>query len=99
MLLEHAAYDAEGQFLSGSFMTYLVPTAMEIPEIEIHHLEIQTDADVDFRGVGEGGAIIAPAAVANAVEDALTPFGVTIDTFPLTPTRILELLDVLPGTA
>jgi len=99
MLLEHAAYDDEGQFLSGSFMTYLVPTAMEIPEIEIHHLELETDAEIDFRGVGEGGAIIAPAAVANAVEDALAPFEVTIDTFPLTPTRILELIDVLPGDA
>ena len=59
---------------------------MEIPEIEIHHLELETDAEIDFRGVGEGGAIIAPAAVANAVEDALAPFEVTIDTFPLTPT-------------
>jgi carbon-monoxide dehydrogenase large subunit len=95
MLFEHSAYDEEGQFLSGSFMTYLVPTAMEIPEIEIHHLAIETDAEVDFRGVGEGGAIIAPAAVANAVEDALAPFGVTVDTFPLTPTRILELTGVL----
>jgi aerobic carbon-monoxide dehydrogenase large subunit len=95
MLFEHSAYDDEGQFLSGSFMTYLVPTAMEIPEIEIHHLAIETDAEVDFRGVGEGGAIIAPAAVANAVEDALTPFGVTVDTFPLTPTRILEMTGVL----
>ena len=99
MLFEHAAYDDEGQFLSGSFMTYLVPTAMEIPEIEIHHLELETDAEIDFRGVGEGGAIIAPAAVANAVEDALAPFEVTIDTFPLTPTRILELIGVLPGDA
>ena len=98
MLFEHSAYDDEGQFLSGSFMTYLVPTAMEIPEIEIHHLAIETDAEVDFRGVGEGGAIIAPAAVANAVEDALAPFGVTVDTFPLTPTRILEMTGVLhPG--
>ena len=95
MLFEHSAYDDEGQFLSGSFMTYLVPTAMEIPEIEIHHLAIETDAEVDFRGVGEGGAIIAPAAVANAVEDALAPFGVTVDTFPLTPTRILEMTGVL----
>ena len=95
MLFEHSAYDDEGQFLSGSFMTYLLPTAMEIPEIEIHHLAIETDAEVDFRGVGEGGAIIAPAAVANAVEDALAPFGVTVDTFPLTPTRILEMTGVL----
>jgi carbon-monoxide dehydrogenase large subunit len=96
MLLEHAVYDEDGQFLAGTFMTYLLPSAMEIPEIEIHHLELSTGTEVDFRGVGEGGAIIAPAAIANAVEDALTPFGVTIDHFPLTPTRILELINVLP---
>ena len=60
---------------------------------------LETDAEVNFRGVGEGGAIVAPAAVANAIEDALAPFGVTIDTFPLPPTRILELIDVLPGDA
>ena len=99
MLYEHAAYDEEGQFLSGTFMTYLLPSAMEIPDIEIHHLELETDADVDFRGVGEGGAIIAPAAVTNAIEDALAPFGVRIDRFPLTPTRILELTNVLAGDA
>lgn len=91
MLLEHAAYDDEGQFLAGTFMTYLLPTALDIPSIEIHHMELPTDAEIAFRGVGEGGAIIAPAAVSNAVEDALRPLGVTIDTFPLTPTRILEL--------
>jgi len=95
MLYEHAAYDEDGQFLSGTFMTYLLPSAMEIPDIEIHHLELETDAEVDFRGVGEGGAIIAPAAVANAVEDALASFGVTIDSFPLTPPRILEMTNVI----
>ena len=99
MLLEHAAYDEEGQFLSGSFMTYLLPSAREIPEIEIHHLDSATDMEVPFRGVGEGGAVIAPAALANAVEDALAPFGVTIDTFPLTPTRILGLIGRLPATS
>jgi carbon-monoxide dehydrogenase large subunit len=99
MLYEHAAYDEDGQFLSGTFMTYLLPSAMEIPDVEIHHLELETDAEVDFRGVGEGGAIIAPAAVTNAVEDALAPFGVTIDRFPLTPTRILELTNVITGAA
>ena len=97
MLMEHAAYDDQGQFLSGSFMTYLLPSAGEIPEIEIHHLESGSGMEVPFRGVGEGGAIIAPAALANAVEDALAPFGVTIDTFPLTPTRILELIGRLPA--
>ncbi|HJU46902.1 MAG TPA: xanthine dehydrogenase family protein molybdopterin-binding subunit [Gaiellaceae bacterium] len=99
MLLEHAAYDEEGQFLAGTFMTYLLPTAMEIPAVEIHHMELPTDAEIPYRGVGEGGAIIAPAAVANAVEDALEPFGVRVDTFPLTPTRILELVQAIDGAS
>ena len=60
MLYEHAAYDDEGNFLSGTFMDYLLPTAIEIPAIEIEHLETDPD-DINFRGVGEGGALGAPA--------------------------------------
>ena len=56
VLYEHAAYDEDGQFLAGTFMDYLLPTATEIPPIEIHHLETPPISDVDFRGVGEGGA-------------------------------------------
>jgi carbon-monoxide dehydrogenase large subunit len=92
MLYEHAAYDEEGQFLAGTFMTYILPTAMEIPEIEIDHLEFPTDEPIPYRGVGEGGAIIAPAALTNAVEDALRPIGARVNAFPLRPTRVLELM-------
>jgi hypothetical protein len=74
-------------------MDYLLPTACDIPRIEIEHLEtVPLDADVNFRGVGEGGMIVAPPTVVNAIEDALAPFGVRIYEQHLPPARILELI-------
>jgi carbon-monoxide dehydrogenase large subunit len=96
VLLERSAYDADAQFLASTFMDYLMPTTMEVPNIEIHHLEhVQLDPDVNFRGVGEGGMIVAPACINNAIEDALAPFGVTILEQHLPPARILELAGVV----
>ena len=95
VLLEHSAYDADGQCLAGSFMDYLLPTASDIPSIEIDHMETGHDGDVDFRGVGEGGAVVAPAALTNAIEDALTPFGVVVTEQYLPPSRLLELAGVI----
>jgi carbon-monoxide dehydrogenase large subunit len=93
VLLERSAYDESGQFLSASFMDYLLPTAMEVPHIEIEHLEtIPLDADVNFRGVGEGGMIVAPPTLCNAIEDALQPYGVRVYEQHLPPCRILELI-------
>ena len=92
VLLEHAAYDDEGQYVAASFMDYLLPTTSIVPRIEIHHVEtVETDPDVNFRGVGEGGMIVAPAAITNAIEDALAPFGARILEQHLPPARILEL--------
>jgi len=69
---------------------------MEIPHIEIEHLEtVPLDPDVNFRGVGEGGMIVAPPTVCNAIEDALAPFGVRIHEQHLPPARILELVGVI----
>jgi carbon-monoxide dehydrogenase large subunit len=94
VLLERSAYDADGNYQSATFMDYLLPTACEIPRLEIEHLEtVPTDADVNFRGVGEGGMIVAPPTVVNAIEDALTPFGVRIYEQHLPPARILELIE------
>lgn len=90
-LYEEAAYDAAGNFLAGTFMDYLVPTAMEIPPIEIEHLHGREIEEIPYKGVGEGGAIASPAAVLNAVADAVG--GATISRLPLTPERVLELLD------
>jgi carbon-monoxide dehydrogenase large subunit len=77
-------------------MDYLVPTACEIPRIEISHLEtVPLDADVNFRGVGEGGMIVAPPTLCNAIEDALAPFGVRVHEQHLPPSRILELIGTI----
>jgi carbon-monoxide dehydrogenase large subunit len=94
-LYEEAAYDEDGNFLAGTFMDYLVPSAMEIPPIEIEHLHGQHLEEVPYKGVGEGGAIAAPAAVLNAVADAVG--GGTITRLPLTPERVLDLLDTTAG--
>jgi carbon-monoxide dehydrogenase large subunit len=93
VLLERSAYGEDGSFQSATFMDYLMPTACDVPRIEIEHLEtVPLDADVNFRGVGEGGMIIAPPTVVNAIEDALSPFGVRIYEQHLPPARILELI-------
>src|SRR6185437_15982926 len=93
VLLERTAYDEDGNCQSATFMDYLVPTACDIPRIEIEHLEtVALDADVNFRGVGEGGMIVAPPTMVNAIEDALSPFGVRIYEQHLPPARILELI-------
>jgi aerobic carbon-monoxide dehydrogenase large subunit len=93
VLLERSAYGEDGNFQSATFMDYLMPTACDVPRIEIEHLEtVPLDADVNFRGVGEGGMIVAPPTVVNAIEDALSPFGVRIYEQHVPPARILELI-------
>jgi carbon-monoxide dehydrogenase large subunit len=92
-LLEEIVYNDAGEILTGSLADYLPPTSREIPPIEIHHLVTLTDASItQAKGLGEGGAIGAPAAVVNAINDALSPFGVSIDEFPATPQRIRAAL-------
>jgi len=96
VLLERSAYGDDGQFLASTFMDYLLPTTMDVPNFEIHHLDtIALDPDVNFRGVGEGGMIVAPAAITNAIEDALAPLGVKVREQHLPPSRILELLGTI----
>ncbi len=101
VLLERSVYDEDGNFQSATFMDYLLPTACDIPRIEIAHLEtVPLDADVNFRGVGEGGMVVAPPTIVNAIEDALSPFGVRIYEQHLPPARILELIAAAaPGPA
>lgn len=92
-LLEEIVYDETGNILTASLADYLPPTAREIPPIEIVHLETLSDASLTkAKGLGEGGAIGAPAAIVNAINDALSPFGVSIDEFPATPQRIRAAL-------
>jgi carbon-monoxide dehydrogenase large subunit len=92
-LAEEIAYDEAGQLLTGSLMDYALPRADELPFIETVHLEHPSPRNpLEVKGVGEGGAISPPAALANAIEDALAPFGVRVSEGPVTPARIVALL-------
>jgi len=92
-LYEGLSYDSSGTLLTASLMDYLVPTMAEIPMIEVHHHDTRSDASLlGAKGVGEGGTIGAPAAILNAINDALRPLGVTVDHMPATPDRLLALL-------
>jgi carbon-monoxide dehydrogenase large subunit len=95
VLFEWSAYDDQANYMAGTFMDYLLPTASEVPRIDIEHLENEPNEEVFFRGVGEGGLLIAPAAITNAIEDALAPFGAQINDQYLPPAKILELAKVI----
>jgi carbon-monoxide dehydrogenase large subunit len=92
VLYEHLAYDPDGNPLATTLMDYLVPTATEIPNIEIGHLETPSLVPGGHKGMGEGGAIGSVPCVANAVADALSPLGVTVTSQPLGPGEIFALL-------
>jgi len=92
-LYEEIAYDQNGQLLSGSFVNYLLPGAMEVPNIKTVHLESPSPLNpLGVKGLGEGGAIAPPAAIANALADALLPFTVRVNEIPLSPNRVMELV-------
>ncbi|HYF08226.1 MAG TPA: molybdopterin cofactor-binding domain-containing protein, partial [Acetobacteraceae bacterium] len=92
-LYEEVVYGEDGTPLTGSLADYTPPTLAEIPEIEIHHLETESEATITrAKGLGEGGAIGAPAAIANAISDALAPLGVEISEIPVTPSRLRALI-------
>ncbi len=92
-LLEEVVHDGGGQVLTASLVDYLVPTAAEIPPVTVLHVEAPSPTTLGgFKGVGEGGTIGAPAAVAGAIADALAPAGVAITELPVTPDRLFRLL-------
>jgi len=92
-LLEEIVYDESGNILTISLADFLAPTAHEIPPIRILHRETISDATITgAKGIGEGGTIGAPAAVLNAINDALKPFNVEINEMPATPARIFAAL-------
>jgi carbon-monoxide dehydrogenase large subunit len=93
-LLEEVVHDEAGQLLTASLADYLVPVATNMPPIGIVHIEADLPNTLGgFRGMGEGGTIGAPAAIANAISDALSPFGIEIDTLPATPERLFRLVE------
>ena len=92
-LLEEIIHDDQGQAVTASLADYLVPVATNVPDIEVVHIEADLPNTIGgFRGMGEGGTIGAPAAVANAVDDALSHLGVSVQTLPVTPERIFQML-------
>jgi carbon-monoxide dehydrogenase large subunit len=92
-MLEEALYDEEGQFLTGTYMDYLVPTSADVPPIRVEHQVFPTELNpLGVKGVGEGGAASPPAAIANAVVDALRPLRLKITKAPLTPDDVLTAI-------
>jgi carbon-monoxide dehydrogenase large subunit len=92
-LYEEMIYDADGQLVSGSLVDYVIPSAVEVPEIDVVHIESQSAVAGGFRGMGEGGTIGAPAAIANAISDALSALDIDISILPMTPERLFRLLN------
>jgi carbon-monoxide dehydrogenase large subunit len=93
-LMEELVYDENGQLLTASLLDYLVPTAGEVPPFGLGHHESPSPRNpLGLTGLGEGGANTPPAALANAVDDALRPFGVEVQTMPLAPERVLALIE------
>jgi len=89
---EHMVYDEDGNPTTTTFLDYLVPTAAEIPDVELGHVVTPSNTPGGYKGLGEGGAICAPAALLNAVRDALAPLGVSVTEQPLSPDRVLQLI-------
>ncbi len=97
-LLEEIVYGDDGQLQTATLMDYLYPSTTEVPDMDIQHIETPSPVTAGgVKGMGEAGSIAAPAAVINAVADALSPFGVSIDRAPLTPELIRDL--IRSGTA
>ncbi len=97
-LLEECVYDPHGQLLTASFMDYLLPTAADVPEIQIAHLESRSPLNpLGIKGAGEAGVIPVAAAVCAAIEDALRPLGVQLARAPLSPTDIRRAIEAAIG--
>jgi carbon-monoxide dehydrogenase large subunit len=91
-LLEEIIHDRAGQVLTANFATYRLPTALDVPEISTDMICTPSDTPLGVRGVGESGTLASPAAIVNAVNDALSPFGVVFNRTPLSPSAIWEAI-------
>ncbi|WP_336489448.1 xanthine dehydrogenase family protein molybdopterin-binding subunit [Methylobacterium nigriterrae] len=99
-LYEEMAFDGRGQPLASTFADYLLPGAAEVPEPRIDHMETPSPyTQFGVKGIGEGGAIAPPAALANAINDALRPLGAEMLRSPVTPRRIVEAVLAARGAA
>jgi carbon-monoxide dehydrogenase large subunit len=92
-LYEEMPFDENGQPLASTFADYLLPGPTEVPEPHLDHMEtLAPYTEFGVKGIGEGGAIAPPAAIANAVNDALKGLGVELLCSPITPRRVLEAI-------
>jgi carbon-monoxide dehydrogenase large subunit len=98
-LLEEAIYNEDGQLLTSTYMDYLLPTSAEMPDIKVaHENHLSEKNPLGVKGVGEGGAVSAPAAIANAIVDAFRPLKVRIDRAPVTPESVLQAIRAAKGS-
>jgi carbon-monoxide dehydrogenase large subunit len=93
VLLEEAGYDERGNPIAVTYKDYLLPAISDIPDFEYLHACTPSKAEGGFRGVGEGGAIIGPPTLVNAIADALAPFGEVPLELPLTPVKLLKVIE------
>ncbi|MTV14066.1 MULTISPECIES: xanthine dehydrogenase family protein molybdopterin-binding subunit [Bradyrhizobium] len=93
-LFEELIYDEDGQLLTASLVDYMIPSAPEVPVMDVVHVESESAVAGGFRGMGEGGTIGAPAAIANAIADALSPLDIGVSILPMTPERIFRLMEL-----
>ena len=91
-LFEELVYDEDGQLLSASLVDYVIPSAPEVPDMDVVHIESESAVAGGFRGMGEGGTIGAPAAIANAIADALSPFDIDVNCLPMNSGAHLQAL-------
>ncbi len=92
-LLERVHHDTTGQPLTTSLDQYLLPNSTSVPSVELHYDQTMCSKNpLGIKGVGEGGTVPVPAVIVSAVENALTPFGITLDRCPIEPMRIVELV-------
>jgi carbon-monoxide dehydrogenase large subunit len=99
-MLEELAFEPSGQLVSASLLDYLMPTAVDVPPMVLGHQESPSPRNpLGLKGLGEGGAISPPAAIGNAVADALRPLGVEVDSTPLSPERVLGFIEAARARA
>ena len=92
-LYEDFVYNEDGQLLATTFMDYLKPLSINVPKFELAHMESPCPYTLlGTKAVGEGGSLPSLAAIANAVEDALSPFAVTVTSLPITPEKVIKAI-------
>jgi 2-furoyl-CoA dehydrogenase large subunit len=92
-LYEDFVYNEDGQLLATTFMDYLKPLSISVPKFELAHMESPCPYTLlGTKAVGEGGSLPSLAAIANAVEDALSPFDVTVTSLPITPEKVMKAI-------